>query len=913
MLKKRLLHIICLLTVAIMQLQGQVIDTADIDILADSLVVPATDMIADTTLPDSADVLSRFPMSPDALDEQVEYGSEDSIIMDNTMRLVHLYGDAYVNYGSLELKSNYILLDLNTNIALAEGLPDSIGAMSGTPVFKDGTQEIEAERMRYNFKTRRGLVYDVTTKESDLYIHGATTKFYGAGTEDGPEHHTVYSNDAIFTTCDHDIPHFGIRSKKQKIVANKVAVVGPSNLEIGGVPTPLYLPFGFFPLKKGKRGGLMFPNDYEYSNRWGFGLKGVGYYFPISDHFDFTLLTDFYFRGSYGFQGELRYKKKYKYDGNMNLGYSVYETEQVINEEDEFGNITRRLASLEEKSFFIKLRHQQNPKAHPYRTVGGTINIETNQYDNLNFNNAQNVLNNSLNSNFSLTQQFPGTPFTATLALSHRQNTSTREMQMSLPRLDIRMKQINPFKRARRTGKEKWYETVTLTYNSSLRYDLSGVDSSFFQSETFQDGRFGVQHNITSNVNFNVLKYFQLSPFVNLKETWYTKRTNRTFVEDLDRVLIDSIIDPFDGTKTFVYDTLSFGMVEDERLAGFEAIHQYDAGISLFTKLYGTMRFKKGFLRGIRHTAKPSISMSYSPDYQDEDLGYFRDVEIRRNNGDLDTLNYSIFTNEPFGGPSGRERFSLNYSITNLFEAKLFNKKDSTFTKSKLLDNLNISGNYNFAADTLQWSPIAFSGNVRLFKNLATIKVSGAFDPYALDENGRRINQFQSDVNGKILRFDRANISLNTGMTVKQFRGLFGKKGSDDKRGNSGDKKKKKDNLLSIFDNLRFTYQFTLRSRLRGDQSIFFKPSIHSIAIRGDIPLTPKWRLTVGNIDYNFTRKATSYPDLSLSRDLHCWTMGVGWQPERSTYHFYIRVKPSSLGFIKFPYNRNRADGFDNN
>ncbi len=854
---------------------------------------------------DSIPLPLKYKLSSEGIDQEVRYGSRDSLIMDNTTRLVHLYGDAYINYGTLELKADYIMLDLNTNIALAEGLPDSVGNLAGTPVFKDGTQEIEAIRMRYNFKTRKGLVYDVTTVENDINILGTVTKFYGQGGEDNREHHTIYSSDAIFTTCDHDVPHFGIRSKKQKIVPNKVAVVGPSNLEIGGVPTPLYLPFGFFPLKQGKRGGLMFPNNYEYSNRWGFGLEDVGYFIPISDYFDLTVLTDFYFRGSYGVKGELRYKKRYKYTGNLNIGFSSYKMEAVATTET-----GSELVDTRDKSFFIRLRHNQDPKSHPYRNIGGSINIETNQYDNLNYNDARNVLNNTLSSNFSLTQQFPGTPFTATLGLSHRQNTSTRQMQMSLPRLDLRMRQLNPFKRKKRTGKEKWYEKVSLSYNSSLRYDLSGVDSSFFESQTFQDGKFGVQHNLSSNVNFNVLKFFQLSPFVNFKETWYTKETDRFFEEDLS-IDVDTIFNPDDPTDFIINrDTISYGENIVNRNSNFNAIHQYDAGISLFTKFYGTMRFKKGWLRGLRHTAKPSISLSYSPDYTREELGYFDEYTTTRNDGSIDTLSYSRFEQEIYGGaPSGGERFSLNYSVTNLFEAKLFSKKDSTLKKAKILDNLNFGGNYNFAADSLNWSPVSFSGNLRLFKGLATLKVSGAFDPYALNEDGRRYNTFEKDVSGNILRFDNARFSLNTGMTIKQFRSLFSAKKNE---GSKKDKAKNKFTLLGLFDKLRFTYQFTMTSRKRSDNTIFFEPSVHSLAIRGEIPLSPKWQLTVGNLDYNFKQKRTSYPDLSLSRDLHCWTMGIGWQPERSTYNFYIRVKPGSLDFIQLPYQRNRADGFDN-
>lgn len=893
-------YIILLWFIASVATRAQETDSLQVNV--DSLV-----MLTDS-IPDSVAQTLPFPLSKDAIDAKIEYGSTDSIIMDNVERLVHLYGDAYVNYGSLELKAEYIRLDLNTNIALAEGRLDSTGHLAGTPVFKDGAQNIEAARMRYNFKTRKGLVYDVSTMEADMHIHGAVTKFYGEGGEEGRENHTIYSSDAIFTTCDHPHPHFGIRSKKQKIVPGKVAVVGPSNLEIGGVPTPFFLPFGFFPLKTGKRGGLIFPNDYEYSQRWGFGLQNVGYYFPISDHLDFTLLTDFYLRGSYGVKGEVRYKKRYKYNGSVNMGFSEFQ--------QEFVNDSSEIDLQKERSFSIRLRHDQDPKAHPYRKIGGSINIETNQYDKLNFNNARNVLNNSLNSNFSITQAFPGTPFTATLGLSHRQNTQTRRMQMSLPRLDLRMKQQTPFKRKRRTGPEKWYEKVTLTYNSSLRYDLNGPDTAFFVKQTFDDGKFGMQHNIGTNVTFNVLKYFQLSPFVNVKETWYTKKNKKFF--DRSQAVIDStiIIDPLDGSTIVEYDTTRYGDIDDMRSSGFNAIHEYNAGVSLFTKLYGTARFKSGWLRGIRHTLKPTISMNYTPDYTGENLGYFDELEIQRGTDDFDTLQYSIFDQEIFGGPSSQgKRMALNYSLLNLLEAKTFSKRDSTFNKMNILDNLNVSGSYNFAADSLQWSPIRASGNVRIFKGLATVKMAATFDPYALDENNRRINTFQRDVNGKFLRFDQARISFNTGMKVQQFKNIFkGKKTQTTARSkrarSTSNSQSQKSTLASLFDDLRVTYQYTLSTLRLDDGRIIMKPSVHSIALRGEIPLTPKWSLMVGNLDYNFVRKRASYPDLTLSRDLHCWNMGISWQPERNTYNFYLRVKPGSLDFIKLPYRQNRVDGF---
>lgn len=875
-------------------------------ITIDSLAIDTSDL--DTLDIDSMDETRGYRLSPDAIDARIEYGSVDSQWLDNTARIVYLYGDAYVRYTDLSLTADFIRLDLNTHIASAQGVKDSSGTWVGTPVFKDKSQEVNAHQLEYNFENRVGLIYDVSTQEKDMHILSARTKFFGAGGESGRENHIGYSHDAIFTTCDHPIPHFGIRSKKQKVVQGKVAVVGPSNLEIGGVPTPLYLPFGFFPLKTGKTGGLMFPNNYAYSNNWGFGLENVGYFIPISDHFDFTLLTDFYFRGSWGLDGELRYKKRYKYDGNLSLGYSDFVSESVVAMDDG----TSTLQNRHQKSFFLRLRHNQNSTAHPYRTLGGSINIESNQHDRLNYNSADRVLNNALRSNFSLTQQLPGTPFTLSLGLSHSQNTNTRLVNMSLPTLDIRMRQINPFKRKTRTGPERWYEKLALTYRSSMRYELSATDTTFFEANTWRNGKFGVQHQLGTNVNFNVLKYFQLSPFINFKETWYTRSNQLHFVDSLS-IAYDTIINPSDPMDVLILaDTLSYGRTVMDRVKGFNAIHQYDAGVSLFTKVYGTVRFNKGWFRGLRHTMKPSVSISYSPDYRAPELGYFDTYRFLNENGEEVFQEYNRFTTEIFGGPTSGERFSLNYSILNLFEAKVFSKRDSSTRKISILDNFNVSGNYNFAADSFHWSPISFSGNFKMFEGRSQVKIGGSLDPYAVDKNGQRINRFERDVSGRLFRFQGVSFSFSTGMRFSEVARLISGQGLRGNEKTSDKEKPKTKTILSIFENLSFRHQFIMGSKRLRDGRLIFQPTTHSIAIRGDIPLSPKWIFSVSNIDYNFVRKGTSYPDLSLSRDLHCWTMGVSWQPERNTYGFYIRVKPGSLDFINLPYNRNREDGFRN-
>ena len=86
---------------------------------------------SDTTSKDSLDIL----ISPDAPDADVTYSSEDSSYLDAQQKMFYLFGDAVVKYQSYELKAARIRLDMDNDIAYAEGIPDSAGKIIGLPHF----------------------------------------------------------------------------------------------------------------------------------------------------------------------------------------------------------------------------------------------------------------------------------------------------------------------------------------------------------------------------------------------------------------------------------------------------------------------------------------------------------------------------------------------------------------------------------------------------------------------------------------------------------------------------------------------------------------------------------------------------------------------------------------------------------
>ncbi len=861
------------------------------------------------TLPAVDTTLSTPPgsykVSNSGLEAPVVYPARDSTIFDNLGKKIRMYGQAKVTYEEISLEANYIEVDYENQIILASGYPDSSGTMAGFPVFKDGEQEFKAEKIRYNYDTEKGIVYDVTTQQEDIIVHGGMTKFIRGDSRDTTSNDILYSSDALFTTCTLDEPHFGIHSNKQKVVPNKLVIVGPSNLEIMGAPTPVWLPFGFFPITSGRRSGLLFPNDFEYSQTWGFGLRGVGWFFPLSDNFNLELRSDIYLKGTFGLSAASTYRKRYKYNGNIRVGF---DSRQIENPSD--ASISRN------QSFSIQWSHRQDSRAHPTNSFGGNINIQTNNYQSRVFNNAQNVLQTQLTSNMTFTKRWQDAPLTFSAAFNHSQNTNNRQVTINFPDLRFQTQTFYPFKRKGTGGnQERWYETINMRYSAEAKNRLTATDTTLFDASTLENAQTGMRQDISMGSTFKVLQYFNISPNVSYQEVWNLRSLDRTFDPTL-QIVADTLFNPDDPSDFVVeFDTISFGQINTDTLRGFRSWRRYSAGLSLNTRIFGTLNFRKGFLRGLRHEIRPTISLSYSPNYLDPDLGYYQELQSDVRFPDQ-TQTFSVFQGAIFGAPprSGQQ-FSLNYSLNNIFQAKVYSKRDSTSKKVKLIDNLFISGNYNFAADTLNWSPVSVRTTARFFKGITTLGFNATFDPYILNESGRRINELSINNGGGVLRFDRASLRATSNITVSKLRSIFqGKEEevvtdvSERQRQRRLNPNREEQDFLSLFENFSISHNISF-DWVRRDEKTEFMVSTNSINCRGQIQLTKNWAISVGNFGYDFVRNGLSYPSVGFRRDLHCWEMDMQWQPTRGTYTFNIRVKPGTLDFIKVPYQRNNIDG----
>ena len=868
--------------------------------------------------------LSNVAVSGQGLSSEVDYGG-DSTWYDASTSQYHLYGKAFVNYENMQLNAGYIVFDIDNDIAEAYRRPGKNGILIEPPTFVMDENRFTYRELKFNFKTKKGIVTDAVTQEGEFYLQGAKTKFISKETDSLTVDDEIYNQGALISTCDEEHKHWGIRTNKLKLVPNKLAVFGLSQLEIAGIPTPLVLPFGFFPLVKGQSSGLILPDNYEYDADLGLGFREIGYYFPINDYVDLRLTGDIYTRGTYRVRAFSNYRKRYSFSGTVNLGYSSNRIE--TNEADYIRN----------GAFSINISHRQDSKAHPYRNVGGSINIQTDNYRQNNFNDAGSQLNNRLSSNFNFTHSMPGTPFSFRMGLSHDQNNATRKVNITLPDIALNMNTIFPFERKNATGGKKWYEKISMKYDLAMKNLVRTTDTMLFTSSTLENMQTGVSHDISSNASFNVAKYFTFTPSVDYDELWYFS-SNQQIFDPTPTVEVDTIFDP-EGREIILRDTTAYGETIESIQRGFQPVRLFRSGFSLRTQIFGTKRFSKGFLRGIRHVMKPTISFNFSPDSRSR---YLEMVDTDSRDEFNTPREYNPYTNGALRSPSlSQKQMAVNFGLNNVIEGKYFSKKDSTEKKFKIIRNLDFRSGYNFAADSLNWQDVSFAGTTTI-AGLVNIRVDGRYSPY-VHLNNRRTGTTLWAAQKKLLEFRNFNTTLTTDFSFKELRNLFRKekdKGRNQSNQNTGRTpsqstqnsaafsqdepafvnreedpqfEEQGESILDLLDNFRFSHRFVYRIVKQADGSKSGEISTNTLSIRGNLPITDKWKVTLGNITYDFKNKSLVYPTLGISRDLHCWTMSFNWFPRNGVYSFFIGVNSSTFSFLKYNYGQNNAQNFFGN
>jgi len=816
---------------------------------------------------------SKKRLSPDAIESSVKYISQDSIIINLQKRKIILFEDAKAYYEDIELTAAFMEFGFTTSELYASGVADSSGHVHGHPVFKQGDTEFRSQEMRYNFNSQKAKVTKVITVEGEGFIHGYYVKHV--------DKKTSYIKDGQYTTCNLPDPHFQIRFTKAKVIQDDKIITGPAYMSFGNIPTPIAIPFGYFPLNKDRSSGIIMPTYGEGANL-GFYFEDFGYYFGINDNFDLSLLGYISTRGSWGAKTKANYVFRYKCAGDIELAFV-----------QDFRGERQTPSRVRSDNFRVIWKHHQDPKSHPTTKFSAHVNIiNSSEFNRVTPSSIEDYLSNQFNSSVSFSTNANGV-FFFDAALSYRQNTQKKDVSLSIPTINMSLRQFYPFRKKHKAGKLKWYDNISMRWSSQVSNQINTIDSLFFLPKTWEEIQSNIQHTVPLNIPIKVGKAFNWNTNATLTERWYLQRDQRIFVPD----------------------TLENGNLRSNTEAvfqrGFYAMHDLNLSTSLTTKVFFDYATRRGGLQA-RHVMSPDLSFSYQPNLNGNNYGtYFNTITGQE-------VQYAYFS-----GGIPRTRAVTRLTINNNLQIKIKSSRDTITGTRKftLFDNVGISCGYDFAADSLNWQPLTILGRTSLFSFLdVTFRLS--FDPYIINSEGRKVNQTEAKVNGRGMRFSGSE--LNLGVNLRLNREFFKRKKKEEKSADEAPKPQESifpENSLGMpnvrpdfrtpwnvtinytfayitFDNL--IYYTTNRDVKKYDSNI-----VQTVNLIADINITRKWKIGI-TTGYDIQQRDISFTSIDIYRDLHCWEMRFNWVPFgwRRGWNFTINVKASVLQDLKYKAQR---------
>lgn len=797
-------------------------------------------------VPDSIIASQHSPkvISVNAISSVVEYSARDSVVNDLQNRRTYLFGDALVHYEDMELRADYIEIDFKRNELYACGVADSNGTLTGNPVFSQQGENYRAREIMYNFTTKKGKITHVITTQDDGFIHGEQVKKMGDN--------VAYIKRGKYTTCELEDPHFEIAFSKAKVIQHDKILIGPAYLSFTGVPTPLALPFGFFPLDAQHKSGLVMPSIGQ-AGTLGFYLRDLGFYFAINDNIDLLLSADLYTRGSWALKAKSNYVYRYKCNGLVELAFARSLTGDRI----DTANYKKS------NNFKIYWDHKQDNKSHPRTRFNAHIDMQSANYARYNMTSANDYLSNQFTSSVSFSTSAADV-FFFDAGISYSQNTGTHTVNLKLPNINMSVAQFYPFRKKDKIGKLKWYDNISMKWTSQLVGQVNTIDSLFLKPITWQQFETGMMHTIPLTIPIKIAKTINWNTSITLTEKWYLQHYTRDMVWDTT-IAEMPVLHQYFNRK-------------------FGAVHDLNVSSNLTTKVYVMYVFKNG--GAVRHIITPTLNFTFQPMLNGRNTAQY----VNPMTGEL--VNYTYYDNSIFGSGNNRMTARAQISFGNNLEIKVRSKKDTItgLKKVPIIDNFNISMYYDFAADSMKWSLLTMSGRSTLFKHLY-LTYSFLFDPYSINENGRRVNVTEWAANRRLLRYSSGtySVSLNYRIDQSTFK--------------SKDPERQKARLpWSLTFNYTFTYG--INDNLDYYRLIYQYPDlkpythniVHTLGVAGDINITKKWRFgfTTG---YDFVQKSLSYTSLDFYRDMHCWEMSFNWIPVgyRKGWSFTINVKSSTL------------------
>lgn len=872
-------------------------DTTGTKAAADSIPQRAYTILPDTSLRDSL-YKDTVRKSKSALEEPVSYSAKDSITFDYTNSRAHLFGGSQVNYQNLQLTADDISLSLDSSLVHASGRPDSTGAIQGKPLFKQGEDEYEPDRISYNFKTRKAFISNVYTQEGEGFMQSREGKRDSSG--------VMYVQNGKYTTCDAEHPHFYVSLTRAKMHPGKNVIFGPAYLVVEDVPLPLAIPYGFFPFSSSYKSGFIMPTYGDETTR-GFYLRDGGYYFAINDKVDLKVLGEFYTKGSWGLSAQTNYKKRYRFGGNFYFSYQ--------NTKEGEKNMPDYSVS---KSFKLTWSHRQDAKANPTQSFSASVNFATSSYERNNLTsmyNPESYTQSTRTSSVSYSKSFSKVGLTLSGTFNLSQNMRDSSISVTLPTLSISQSRFNPFKRKKAAGKERWYEKIAMSYTGTLANSINTKEDKLFHSSLVKDWRNGMRHQVPISASFSVLNYINVTPSFTFTDRMYTHKVMQ-------------------GWDTERQD------VQRDTVYGFYNVYNYNMSISANTKLYGMYRPMPWFggkkIAAIRHVFTPTVSFSYAPDFSQSRFGFYDSYVKTDANGNVSTVRYSPFSGMMYGTVGQGMTGSVTMDVANNIEMKVRTDKDSTgYRKISLIDELGGSLSYNMAAKRRPWSDLNLRARIKLTKKY-TYSMNAVFATYAYekDENGRvYVGDHTEWSRGRFGRFQGTAQNISYSISNETFRKLFGKKHStttsddeldeeldeeeetdptmqnvdpDRKKGKTGANQESNGDVdedgylkFSLPWSINIGYGVTIRENTQGrfnDKRMRYPYKLsHTLNLSGNIRISEGWNINFSS-GYDFNMHKLSMTTASLSRDLHCFQMSCSMVISPYTsYNFTFACKAGTL------------------
>jgi hypothetical protein len=854
-----------ILTFLMPNLQAQTLPTNNSKSLKDTLSKP----IPKDSMRIKTDTLK---ISKDSIDAPIKYNAEDSGVLVITTREFFLYGKAKVDYTDLKLDAATIKYDQRAQMVQAYGSKDSSGNPSSKPQFIQGEMKSISDTIFYNMKSGKGLTKNTFFQEGEIYVNAIDLKKISS-TE-------VYAKRARFTTCNLDVPHYNFRTSKMKIINNKMGIAGPSFPEFEGVPMPIGIPFGIFPLNKGRHGGLL-PPAFTASPDFGLGLEGLGYYFVLSEKMDVTLRSNLYSFGGWNLNINSKYIKRYAYTGNLNI---TFQNTKSLNRstlsKDEFNSSS---------SFMINWSHNRDSRARPGTNFSANVNYGSSKFNQTLLNNPFVNFQNQLSSSINYSKDWKG-KYNLSVNLNHNQNNNLRLVNMNLPTVNFNVVTFYPFQQKDQVGSGKWYEKIGIGYSGNFQNQISFYDTAFSIRRILDTLQYGAQHSIPITLSLPSLGPITIAPSVSYSERWYGQRNFRSWNNTTNKV--DTVIQ-----------------------RGFYAARQMSFGIAANTRIFGTYKFKPtSNIVAIRHEIRPTISVNYQPDMNAK---YYYNLKVDTSDR---TLRVSQFDGGILGAFSEGSFGGIGFGIDNLLEMKTKNKQDTADKagkKIKLIDGFGFNSNYNFLADSFQLGNFNFYARSTLFEKV-NITASANLDPYDIDNRGFRSKQILWDPDKfKFGRITSGNVAISTSFRSKS------KDGKEEKDKEipvdpfmTPDEQQRqlqfaRANPAEFTDfnipwNISIAYSFNFTRVLAPDYSGFITQTFSTFNFNGDFSLTDKWKVGATGF-YDITRGNLQQLSTFITREMHCWQLSINVTPIGLYRSFNITVNPKSGILRDLRINRSRT------